>query len=214
MKHIINDQVITPRISASVIPDRSLFWKKDEEKEPDTGIRITAQNWSDYLRVIQRVYTDSTTDARSYTRGINYLLILKDEYISRLDSNKQSAIEVCTKYSQTLSYAQYKDGKLSVGEKVTGENASQRIIDTFRCTSKTDLDAYLEKMAAEVQKEEVTVHNMGLRSGDAIGWFGFQRYKDSTDSSSVWSDDNIFGWWGTDDFVITKLEGVIYLKDA
>jgi hypothetical protein len=74
--------------------------------------------------------------------------------------------------------------------------------------------AYLEKMAAEVQKEEVTVHNMGLRSGDAIGWFGFQRYKDSTDSSSVWSDDNIFGWWGTDDFVITKLEGVIYLKDA
>ena len=51
-------------------------------------------------------------------------------------------------------------------------------------------------------------------SGDAIGWFGFQRYKDSTGSSSVWSDDNIFGWWGTDDFVITKLEGVIYLKDA
>ena len=138
----------------------------------------------------------------------------KDEYISRLDSNKQSAIEVCTKYSQSLSYAQYRDGKLSVGEKVTGENASQRIIDTFRCTSKADLDAYLEKMAAEVQKEEVTVHNMGLRSGDAIGWFGFQRYKDSTDSSSVWSDDNIFGWWGTDDFVITKLEGVIYLKDA
>ncbi len=210
----INEQIIIPKVTASVLPDRSLFWKRDEEeKEDQTGIRITAQNWSEYLRVIQRVYTDSTTDARSYTRGVNYLLILKDEYIERLDSSKESVVEINTKYSQSLSYAQYKDGKLSTGEKVSGENASQRIIDTFRCTSKADLDAYLKKMEADVQKEEVTVRNMGLRSGAAIGWFGFQRYKDSLDSSSVWTDENIFGWWGTDDFVITKLEGVIYLKD-
>jgi hypothetical protein len=29
----------------------------------------------------------------------------------------------------------------------------------------------------------------------------------------MWTDENIFGWWGTDDFVITKLEGVLYLKE-
>ena len=77
MKQIINEQIVVPKITASIVPDRSLFWKKDEEEKPDdTGIRITARNWSEYLKVIQKVYTDSSVDGKAYTRGINYLLKL------------------------------------------------------------------------------------------------------------------------------------------
>ena len=211
MKQIINEQIIVPKITASVLPDRSLFGKKKEE-EKDTGIRITAANWSEYLKVIQRVYTDSTNDLKSYNRGINYLMMLKDEFASRLDPGKESTLEVNTKYSQTLSYAEYRNGKLNVGEKVTGDNASERVLMTFRCANSKDLDQYLQKVAADMEKEEVVIRNMGLVNGSAIGWFGFQRYKDA-DESVMWKDENIFGWWGTDDFVITKLEGVLYLKE-
>ena len=50
MKQIINEQIVVPKITASIVPDRSLFWKKDDEEEkrtiqasvlpPGTGVNI------------------------------------------------------------------------------------------------------------------------------------------------------------------------------
>ena len=210
MKQIINEQIVVPKITASIIPDRGLFWKDDDEKEKqdDKGIRINAKNWNEYLKVIQKVYTDSSVDGKAYTRGINYLLKLKEEYVEKLDSAEESTLYVNTRYKQSLVYAQYKDGKLNVGEKVTAKNADERVLVTFHCTNQSDFAEMLAAQEAEEQKEELTIHNRDLRNGAAIGWFGLQRY-----SSSNWTDDEIFAYWCAADFAITRLEGVIYLKD-
>lgn len=212
MKQVIDGQEIFCEIKISALPQRSLFGFFSEEKEPETGIRITAENWSQYLKVIQKVYTDSTTGLKSYKRGINYLLMLKEEYAEKLDHTKESELHISTRYTQKLCYAHYEDGKLKVGDKVTKDNADQRVLSTFRCASGKELDEYLEKEAAEVQKEDLTINNRGLCNGTAIGWFGLQRYRDVSDEEA-WTDENIFAYWCADEFSITKLEGVIYLKE-
>ena len=200
MKQIINEQIVVPKITASIVPDRSLFWKKDEEEKPnDTGIRITARNWSEYLKVIQKVYTDSSVDGKAYTRGINYLLKLKDEYVEKLDSAKESTLMVNTRYKQSLVYAEYKDGKLNVGEKVTAKNADERVLATFHCTNQSDFAEMLAAQEAEEQKEELTIHNRDLRNGAAIGWFGLQRYKDKEGLSAA-DDETVFGYWNAAEF--------------
>lgn len=211
MKTFVDEQIIVPKFDISPAPERGLFGFFNEEKETDTGIRITADNWNQYFKVIQKVYTDSTTDLISYKRGVNYLLILKDEYAEKLDRTKESTLEISTKYTQKLCYAQFENGALKVGERVTGDNADQRVLDTFRCASANKLDEYLKKESAEVQREELVIDNRGLRNGAAIGWFGFQRYRDVSDEEA-WKDENIFAYWAADEFSITKLQGVIYLE--
>ena len=213
MELFISGLEVFPKIDIGAVPERSLFGFFREEKEPETGIRITAANWDRYLKVIQTVYTDSTTELTSYKRGINYLLMLKEEYASQLDPARESELKISTKYTQKLCYAHYEDGKLKVGEKVTGDNADQRVLCTFRCASKKELDEYLGKEALEEQKEDLIINNRGLVNGMAIGWFGFQRYKDVA-GPQVWTDENIFAYWAADEFSITKLEGVIYLKET
>lgn len=199
------EQIIMPRMA--VMPERGLFWDRKKEEEKDTGIRIDAGNWSEYLKVTQKTYTGNTLDGRSYTRGVNYILKLKDEYASRLDPDQDSSLVIHTAYRQKLMYAEYKNGQLSTSGEVTADNADQRILDTFHCDTGQAFAQFLQEQEAEVQKEELTLNDRSLINGAAIGWFGLQRY-----DSSDWRDESIFAYWQAADFAITKLEGVLYLK--
>ena len=210
MKIIISGEIIIPRISVSEQPVRGLFGKKEQKEEK--GIRITHENWNQYLTVVQRIYKDTDEDLVTYVRGVNYLLVLKDEFKEKLDSSQNSKIEVNTRYKYILSHAEYRNGKLGVGERLTAEEADQRILDTFHCDTKEEFASFLEAQEAETQKEEVVLDNRDLRNGGAIGWFGLQRYKDKEGLSPA-DDETVFGYWRAAEFAITKLEGVLYLKD-
>ena len=210
MNTIVSGKIITPVIAIQEQAVRGIFGKKEEKEEK--GIRITPKNWSEYLKVVQRTYTDTDENLRSYTRGVNYLLVLKDEYLERLDSSLSSRIEVSTRYKYVLLHAEYRNGKLNAGEKITADDADKRILDTFHCKSKEEFASFLKSQEAETQNEELVLDNRDLRNGAAIGWFGLQRYKDKEGLSAA-DDETVFGYWNAAEFAITKLDGILYLKD-